>query len=122
MRLYYGLAAAAVFVTELVIALFVHDHWIRPYAGDALAVVLVYLAIRTVTPWPVSASVMASLGFAAALEMGQFFHIGQRLGLAGTPIGVFVLGGAFDVKDLACYGAGALCVVVVEAMRGQRLA
>ena len=44
------MATILVLMLEVVIALFVHDRIIRPYLGDSLAVVLVYLGGRAVTP------------------------------------------------------------------------
>ncbi len=117
----YALATVMVFVTEVVIALFVHDRLIRPYIGDVLALILVYLAIRAATPWAVVPAVGCALAFAVGLELSQLFHLGERLGLAGTTFGVFVLGGAYDVKDLVCYGLGAGIVVVAETVRQQRI-
>ena len=48
MRIKWGYAAAAVAVllVEIGIALFVRDRVVRPYGGDVLAVIGVYLAAR----------------------------------------------------------------------------
>ncbi len=55
MRLHRGYAAltALLLAIEVVIALFVHDAIVRPYVGDALAVILVYTGLRAVTRLPV---------------------------------------------------------------------
>jgi hypothetical protein len=117
----YALAALAVFITEIGIALYVHDALIRPYIGDSLAVILVYLSLRAVTPMSVLQAVTAALVFAFAIEFGQMFHLIDRLGLRGNRIAGFILGGYFDVKDLAAYVAGAVVVLVVEGLRKERL-
>ena len=44
-------ATAALLGIELLIAIFLNDPLIRPHVGDALAVILVYLGLRTVLPW-----------------------------------------------------------------------
>ena len=49
------------------------------------------------------------------------FHLIDRLGLRGNRIAGFILGGYFDVKDLAAYVAGAVVALIVEVIRKQRL-
>ena len=46
-NLKYFLFALALFMIEVLIALFVHDSFIRPYLGDFLVVILIYCAVRT---------------------------------------------------------------------------
>lgn len=116
MRVGYALAAAAVFAIELLIALFVHDPVVRPYIGDALAVVLVYLALR-VFPLSVRVAVIAALCIACAIEIGQYFHLIDRLHLHGQMWARFLLGGSFDWRDFAAYGLGAAMVALVERLR-----
>ena len=116
-RLLYAFAAAAVFAVEVLIALFVHDSLVRPYIGDILAVVLVYLGLRAVTPLPVVPAVIVTLGVAAAIEFAQLFHMLDALGLSHNRLARVVLGGVFDIKDLACYAVGAFAVLIVEVLR-----
>lgn len=120
LRIGYALGAVGVFVTELLIALFIHDAVIRPYIGDSLAVILLYLILRAVTPMRVLPAVATALGIAFAIEFGQMFHLIDILGLRGNRIAGFILGGYFDVSDLACYVAGAAPIVFLERIiRGQ---
>jgi hypothetical protein len=113
----YGLAALAVFAIEVVIALFVRDAVMRPHVGDVLAVVLVYLGVRAVTPLKVAPAVGLALAIAVIVELGQLFHLLDALGLAHDRLVRVVLGGVFDFKDLACYAAGAICVIIGERFR-----
>lgn len=110
----YGLAALAVFAIEVLIALFVRDAVVRPYVGDVLAVVLVYLGLRAVAPLKVMPAVMLALAIAVMVELGQLFHLLDALGLAHDRLARVVLGGVFDIKDLVCYGVGAACLLVGE--------
>ncbi len=116
-RPYYALATLVLLAIELCIALYMHDRIIRPYVGDMLAVVLVYLGLRTVTPLSVRTAVFAALAIAFAIEFGQYFHLVDRLGLSHNRIARMVLGTVFDVGDLGCYVAGAAVVWAVEATR-----
>ncbi len=117
----YGLATAILFCIELLIAIFLRDPLIRPHVGDALAVILVYLGIRTILPWRPLPAALAALGVAFAIELGQLFHIRDLLGLSDSKLVRFTLGGVFDVKDLVFYTAGAALALIVEAARHERI-
>lgn len=118
-RFRYALAAAAVLLVELFIALYVHDRLIRPYVGDSLAVVLVYLAVRAVTPLRVGTAAGLAFGIAALIEFGQYVGLVNLLGLGGSVIARTVLGTGFDPADFLAYAAGALTVVGVEYCIGK---
>jgi hypothetical protein len=117
MRGGYAAAAAAVFCVEVAIALFAHDSIVRPYVGDALAVVLVYLGLRAVTRPSVMSATATALVIAFAVEMSQYFRLVDRLGLAGVPLAATVLGTGFDPRDFLAYIAGAIMVLTGEAWR-----
>jgi hypothetical protein len=119
-RLSYAIAAILVFLTEICIVLYVHDAVIRPYVGDSLAVILLYLGLRAVTPMRVLPAVLVALGIAFAIEFGQMFHLIDMLGLRGNRIARFVLGGYFDVRDLFCYSAGTAAILITECLKHRR--
>ncbi len=116
-RLPYALAAIALFAVEIAIALFVHDRIIRPHIGDSLAVALLYLALRAVTPLRITPAAMLALDIAIAIEFGQLFGLIGALGLSGNVAARFLLGAGFDPLDFIAYVAGALVVLTVESMR-----
>ncbi|ESQ91262.1 hypothetical protein ABAC460_06770 [Asticcacaulis sp. AC460] len=118
----YALAAALVFAVEVLIALFVRDGFVRPYLGDVLAVVLVYLTLRAVTRLNIAAALIATLAIALAIELGQLLGLTDLLGLRGNRLAQVVLGGSFDPKDLVCYAVGGIVIAVFEALRGKRRA
>lgn len=117
----YALATAVLFGTELLIAMFLNDPLIRPHVGDALAVVLVYLGLRTILPWRPLPAALTALGIAFAIELGQLIHIRDLLGLSDSALVRFTLGGVFDVKDLVFYTAGTIVALVGEAARRERI-
>lgn len=93
---------AAVLGIEVLIALFVHDAFVRPYLGDVLAVVCVYFFARILLqskPRYLSIFVTA---FAFLVELVQLTPLSEVLPL---PLSVIV-GGTFDLKDLLCYLVG----------------
>ena len=110
----YALAALAVFLIEVVIALYWRDGFVRPYLGDVLAVVLVYLALRAVTPFTPIQAAGAALAVAVAIEFAQLFHVLEVVGLGGNGLARVVLGGVFDLVDLGCYTVGALAALALD--------
>lgn len=108
-RLICAGAFASVLGIEILIALFVHDNFVRPYLGDVLAVVCVYFFARIFLPEkPRYLSVFVT-AFAFCVELVQLTPLSEVL---PSPLSVIV-GGTFDFKDLACYlVGGAICFLV----------
>lgn len=109
-RLAYFIATVLLFGIEVLIALFVHDNFIRPYVGDVLVVVLIYTFIRIIFPEKIRLLPLYIFLFAAGVEVLQYFQIAEVLGLSGNRILSVVIGSVFDVKDIVCYGVG--CVLL----------
>lgn len=116
----YALAALALFLVEVAIALGVKDRFIRPYGGDVLATILVYLALRAVTDLRVMPAALAALAISFLVEIAQALDLVTRLGLSHNETARTVLGTSFAVGDLVAYSVGALIVIMVERSRGVR--
>ena len=116
----YALATIALFGIEIAIARFVHDDVVRPYIGDSLAVVLVYLALRTVTPLRVLPAVATAFAIACAIEVGQYFHLVDMLGLGSNRLARIALGTTFGLTDFVAYAGGAACVLAIDGFRKKR--
>lgn len=119
MRLHSGYTALtiALLAIELAIALFVRDAIVRPYVGDALAVVLVYAGLRAVTRLAVLPATQLALAIAVAIEVSQYFHLLAALGLGGNRFATMILGSGFDPVDFVAYAGGAITVLLVERYR-----
>ncbi|MDB5676221.1 MAG: hypothetical protein JWM65_3203 [Sphingomonas bacterium] len=111
------MAAILVLLIEIAIAAFVHDALVRPYLGDSLAVVLVYLALRAATQLGVRWSAATAFAVACAIEFGQLFHAADMLGLGHYRVARVVLGTGFDPADFLAYAGGGVAVIAVEAVR-----
>ncbi len=102
------------FVTEVLIALYVKDDFVRPYVGDYLVVMLIYCAVRTfIKANPVKVAI-AVLLFAYMIELLQYFRIVDRLGLSGNPVAKTVIGYGFEWWDMLAYTLGVLTILLVE--------
>src|SRR5437762_13147313 len=100
----------ALFVIEVLIALFAHDRFVRPYAGDYLVVILLYCAVRTFVKAAPLKIAVAVLIFAYTIEVLQYFDIVGKLGLSGNRLARTVIGYGFDWLDLLAYTLGIITV------------
>jgi hypothetical protein len=115
----YFLFALALFIVEVLIALFVRDSFIRPYFGDYLVVILIYCAVRTfINASPVKVA-MGVLLFSYLIEVLQYFNIVDRLGLADNVIAKTVIGYGFAWWDILAYTLGIATVLIVEHFRAR---
>jgi uncharacterized membrane protein (DUF441 family) len=102
------------FVTEVLIALYVKDNFVRPYVGDYLVVMLIYCAVRTfIKANPVKIAI-AVLLFAYLVEVLQNFRIVDRLGLSGNLVAKTVIGYGFEWLDILAYTLGVLTILLAE--------
>lgn len=119
-RMGYLAVTVLLFVVELLIALFVHDNFIRPYVGDVLVVVLLYTFVRIFIPQGVCLLPLYIFLFAAGVEVLQYFRIAEVLGLSDHRVLSVVIGSVFDVKDIVCYGVGCALLGIYEGIRMRR--
>ena len=113
-NLKYFLLAIIFFITEILIALFVHDGFIRPYVGDYLVVMLIYCAVKTfvkASPLKTAAGVLI---FSYVIEVLQYLDIVERLGLSGNAIAKTVIGYGFEWWDILAYTLGVITILIVE--------
>lgn len=113
----YAALTVTLLLVEIAIALFVRNAIVRPYVGDALAVVLVYAGLRTITRWGVVPATLLALLTAIVIEFGQYFRLLDHIGLAGNRWARIILGSGFDPQDFIAYAAGAVVVLLVERYR-----
>lgn len=110
----YFLLAILLFVIEVLIALYVHDNFIRPYAGDYLVVFLIYFAVRTFINAPKTKVIISVLLFSYTIEVLQYFRIVDRLGLANNTLAKTVIGYGFSWWDMLAYTLGAITIMLFD--------
>lgn len=96
------------------IAIYVHDHIVRPHIGDVLVVILLYCFAKTflnVSPWKVAIPVLL---FSFLIETLQHFKIVEVLGLQHSTVARVVIGTFFSWIDIFCYIAGIVLVLIAE--------
>lgn len=114
----YLLCTVLLFITEVLIALYVHDRFVRPYVGDYLVVILIYCFIRSFVKMPVLPTALAVLVFSFLIETLQYFNIVEILGLEKIEIARIVIGTGFSWWDLLAYTCGIVTVIALEQKKG----
>ncbi|MES2776494.1 MAG: DUF2809 domain-containing protein [Bacteroidota bacterium] len=118
----YFFLTCFLFLTEVLIALYVHDQVIRPYIGDVLVVILIYCFVRTFFNVPVFPVAIGVLAFACLIETMQYFKLVNLLGLQKSKLANTVIGNSFSWGDILAYIAGIAIVLAVESYGKNRLA
>ncbi len=113
----YFLIATLLFITEVFIAMFVHDQFIRPYFGDFLVVMLVYCFVKSFLNTPFLKTAIAVLVFSFAIEVLQYINIVNKIGLGHSTLAKTVIGTSFEWLDLIAYTLGIVFVIYVENSR-----
>lgn len=106
---------------EVLIALFVHDQFVRPYLGDFLVVLLLYCFTRSFLQVRVITAIMMVLPFSYAVETAQYFTVINHLGLEENVFAKTVIGSSFDWQDILAYTLGSLFIYLVEQIRLEKL-
>ncbi|HEY9000009.1 MAG TPA: DUF2809 domain-containing protein [Mucilaginibacter sp.] len=121
-NLNYFLFFIVLLVVELMIGIYMHDAFIRPYGGDFLVVILLYCFIKSFMDASVTKTAIGVLVFAYAVELSQYFHLVKLLSLQHSRIALLILGNSFSFSDLLCYTLGILLVLIIEKIRiGRKL-
>ena len=110
----YLLLSIILFITEVLIALYVRDAFIRPYFGDVLVVILLYCIVRTFWKLPVLPTIATILLFAYVLETLQYFNLVEHLGLQHSKLARTLIGTDFAWGDMLAYTVGGLAVIFGE--------
>lgn len=113
-RATYAVAFGVLLFIEIIIALFVHDAFVRPYIGDVLVTVLLCCLCRIIIPKGVSALPIYVFVFAALVELAQYVNVVKLLGLENNAFFSTIIGTTFSFVDILCYAAGCLAFWVAE--------
>jgi hypothetical protein len=114
-KIYFALTVLLL-LTEIVIALFVHDRFVRPYVGDFLVVILIYCFVKSFLNLSVWFTAVSVLCFSFCVEITQYFNLIGKIGLQDSGIAKAVLGNSFAWEDLVAYVAGIAFVVIIEKL------
>lgn len=110
----YFLITLGLFVTEVLIALYLHDKIIRPYIGDLLVVILIYTFVKSFMNISINKLALYVLIFAIVIEWLQYVNFITLIGLQNNQLAKIVLGNSFEWIDIAAYLGGIIVVLLTE--------
>lgn len=113
-RGFYLTAFLVLLVIEVLIALFVHDSFVRPYLGDVIVVVVVYCFVRIWIPEHFRLMPLWVFLFAVFVEVLQYVRIVEILGVQDNAFLRTVIGTSFSWGDILCYTVGCLVLAAWE--------
>ncbi|NCC86923.1 MAG: DUF2809 domain-containing protein [Clostridia bacterium] len=120
-NLKYLVAFLVLFITEVIIAVFVHDTLIRPYVGDILVVILMYTFIKAFVKKPIGFLPLYLFAFASAVELVQYYNIVNVLHLQDNKVISIIIGSSFDIKDICCYLIATVVLIIWEKIIQSRV-
>ncbi|MBQ2704859.1 MAG: DUF2809 domain-containing protein [Clostridia bacterium] len=112
-RLPYIIITVIIFITEVLIALYVHDDIIRPYVGDVLVTALLCTLVRSIYIKPIPKLWLWVFAFSIFVEITQYFHLVDLLGIKNRIIRT-IMGTHFVFMDIVCYFVGCLAFFLIE--------
>ena len=115
-RWIYALLFGGIFLTELAIALFVRDAFIRPYVGDMLVAVMICSFLRIFIPNGAKLLPLYVFIFSVTVETAQYFDIVELLGLEENRLISILIGRTFSFADILCYAIGCLVFFAIEQL------
>ncbi|MFV0418532.1 MAG: DUF2809 domain-containing protein [Dysgonomonas sp.] len=102
-----------IFLLEVIIALFINDSIIRPYGGDLLVVILIYYFAKSFIRTKTIYLVIGVILFAYLVEVCQYFHLVEILGMQDNVIMRTVIGHSFSWGDILAYTiGGTICYLI----------
>ena len=110
----YFVLAILLFLTEVLIAYYMHDKIIRPYVGDLLVVILIYCFIKSFVNISITKAAIFVLLFSYVIELLQYLNMIKFLGLQKSRMANIVLGNYFEWIDLVAYTVGIAIVIMFE--------
>ncbi|MEO7531450.1 MAG: DUF2809 domain-containing protein [Sediminibacterium sp.] len=110
----YFLFTILLFITEVLIAVYVHDQFIRPYVGDYLVVILIYCFGMSFITAPVWKVALAALLFSYTIETLQYYNLVGILGLQKSRIANIIIGNSFSWNDIWAYTLGTASLLCIE--------
>lgn len=117
----YFILTILIFVIEILIALYAHDRFVRPYLGDFLVVILIYCFLKSFLNTQVFITALFVLIFSYAVEISQYFHIVDKIGLHNSRLARIIMGTSFEWIDLIIYTAGITLVLIIEKIIASRI-
>jgi len=113
-RKIYAVLFAVLTLTEIYIALFVTNTFVRSYLGDVFITLLICFFVQAIFSKRIKFLPLYVFIFSVAVEIGQYFDVVKLLGLENYKIISVWFGRCFSFYDIICYAVGCLIYFVFD--------
>lgn len=110
----YFILFILLFVSEILIALYILDDFIRPYFGDYLVVLLIYCFVKSFVKYNKFKIAFGCLLFAFTVEFLQYINFITIISLQDSKLASTIIGNSFSMNDLGIYFLAFISIVNVE--------
>ena len=118
MKLYfnptYFILFSILLITEVLIAIFLKDGFIRYTFGDFLVVILLYTFFKSFLKVNTITVALCVLIIAFTIEFLQLANLLDYLNLRHNRLATLILGSHFSIEDLIAYTLGIICAVLID--------
>ncbi len=101
-------------ITEILIAIFAKDEFIRPILGDYLAALFVFYILATFLKISETKTALLALSICYFIEGLQFMHILEVFDLEKYSILKIIVGTSFSWTDMLAYTLGIITVLLIH--------
>ncbi len=112
----YFFISLGLLIVEILIGSYMHDRFIRPYAGDFLVVILLYCMIRACYNHRAFPVALVVLLFSYLVEWTQYLKLADYFHVRHGSLAGILLGNYFSWTDMLCYTLGISVVLVLESL------
>ncbi|MFI1770912.1 DUF2809 domain-containing protein [Thalassobellus citreus] len=110
----YLIITILLFITEVLIAMYLKRGFIRHTFGDFLVVIFIYCFFKSFIPNNHFKIAMCVLAFAFLIEFLQLINILEMLNLQNNHLIKLVFGSTFQISDLVAYTLGSITILAIE--------
>ena len=112
-KLNYFFISILLLVTEILIAIFAKDNFIRPFFGDYLAVIYLFFLFYAFLNWSKNSIALLVIFIAFLLEGLQYINFLSLVGLEKYKLIRILLGNSFSWLDILAYIFGVITVLLI---------
>ena len=110
----YFIAFLILLITEILIATFIKQAFIRYVFGDFLVVILLYCFLKSLIKIPSIYIAISVLIFAYTIEIMQKYNTLVLLNLENNKLANIILGNTFEFTDLIAYTLGVITIYIID--------
>lgn len=113
-RKIYAVLFILLMLTEIYIAAFVTNFFVRAYLGDVFITLLICFFVQAIFKKRIKLLWVYVFIFSVVVEVCQYFDLVKLLGLENFKLVSVWFGRSFSFYDIICYGAGCIVFVAVD--------